>query len=163
MVFEKAGTEEISALVDLRIAYIREDHGGLAEDTEKRLRSVLPDYFIAHLNRDLFVYTAKDGAIISCAFLVIAELPANPSFITGRIGTVYNVVTAPDYRRKGLARRVMRELLSDAEKLGLDFVELKATKDGYRLYKALGFEETASEYVPMRKYFPAGRGETADG
>lgn len=163
MIFEKAGAEEISTLVDLRIAYIKEDHGGLTEDTEKRLRSVLPAYFTEHLNRDLFVYTAKDGAVVSCAFLVIAELPANPNFITGRIGTVYNVYTAPEYRRKGLARRVMGELLSDAEKFGLDFVELKATKDGYRLYKTLGFQETVSEYVPMRKYFPAGRGETADG
>lgn len=163
MVFEKAGAEEISALVDLRIAYIREDHGGLTEDTEKRLRSVLPAYFTEHLNRDLFVYTAKDGAIVSCAFLVIAEVPANPSFVTGRIGTVYNVYTVPEYRRKGLARHVMGELLSDAEKFGLDFVELKATKDGYHLYETLGFKETASEYVPMRKYFPVGRGETADG
>lgn len=163
MIFEKAGAEEIPALVDLRIAYIREDHGGLTEDTEERLRSVLPAYFTEHLNRDLFVYAAKDGAIASCAFLVIAELPANPSFITGRIGTVYNVYTVPEYRRKGLARRVMQELLSDAEKFGLDFVELKATKDGYHLYETLGFKETASEYVPMRKYFPVGRDETADG
>lgn len=163
MIFKKAGAEEISALVNLRIAYIKEDHGGVTEDMEKKLRSVLPAYFTEHLNRDLFVYTAKDGAIVSCAFLVIAELPANPSFITGRIGTVYNVYTAPDHRRKGLARRVMRELLSDAEQFGLDFVELKATKDGYHLYETLGFQETASEYVPMRKYFPAGRDETADG
>lgn len=155
MIFEKANAEEIPALVNLRFAYLEEDHGGFTDDTRERLGSVLPAYFEEHLNRDLFVYAAKDGAIVSCAFLVIKEIPANPDFITGRIGTVYNVYTVPNDRRKGLAKRVMRELLSDAEKFGLDFVELKASKDGYHLYKTLGFQETNSQYVPMRKYiFP---------
>lgn len=153
MTFEKAKAEEIPALVDLRLAYVEEDHGGLSEDTRQKLKSVLPEYFEKHLNRDIFVYTAKDGGIVSCAFLVITERPANPSFITGRTGTVYNVYTLPNYRRKGLARRVMQELLSDAEKSRLDFVDLKATKDGFHLYDTLGFKETVSEYTYMKKYF----------
>ena len=153
MIFEKATAEEISALIDLRMAYIEEDHGGLSEDTRQKLISVLPEYFEKHLNRDIFVYTAKDGDIVSCAFLVITEKPANPSFITGRTGTVYNVYTLPNYRRNGLAKRVMQELLSDAEKFGLDFVDLKATRDGYHLYDTLGFKETVSEYTYMKKIF----------
>lgn len=152
MILEKAGTADIPALTELRLAYLRED-GGLSEDMENRLRSVLPAYFEKHLNRDLFVYTARDGAAVSCAFLLVAERPPNPAFPTGRVGTVYNVYTLPGYRRRGLAKRVMCELLSGAEKFALDFVELKASEDGYGLYKALGFEEEASEHIPMRKYF----------
>lgn len=38
----------------------------------------------------------------------------------------------------------MQELLTDAEKFGLDFVDLKATKDGYHLYDTLGFKEAVS-------------------
>ena len=34
--------------------------------------------------------------------------------------------------------------------LGLDFIELKATKEGYPLYKKLGFEEQHSTYTPMK-------------
>lgn len=153
MIFEKANEDEIPALVDLRIAYIKEDCGGLTEDARQKLLSVLPEYFEKHLNRDIFAYTAKDGGIVSCALLLITERPANPSFITGRTGTVYNVYTLPNYRRKGLAKRVMQELLTDAEAFGLDFVDLKATKDGYHLYNTLGFKETASEYTYMKKYF----------
>ncbi|MDE7278321.1 MAG: GNAT family N-acetyltransferase [Oscillospiraceae bacterium] len=151
MIIKKANEEEIPELVDLRIAYVEEDYGGLSEDTRQKLISVLPKYFEKHLNRDIFVYTAKDSAIVSCAFLVITERPANPSFITGRMGTVYNVYTLPNYRRKGLAKRVMQELLFDAEKIGLDFVDLKATSDGYHLYDTLGFKETVSEYTYMKK------------
>lgn len=153
MIFEKANADEIPALVDLRIAYVEEDCGILTEDTRQKLLSVLPEYFEKHLNRDIFVYTAKDGSIVSCAFLVITERPANPNFITGRTGTVYNVYTLPNYRRNGLAKRVMQELLSDSEKFRLDFVDLKATKDGYHLYDTLGFKEAVSEYTYMKKYF----------
>ena len=65
MIIKKANEEEIPELVDLRIAYVEEDHGGLSEDTRKKLISVLPQYFEKHLNRDIFVYMAKDSAIVS--------------------------------------------------------------------------------------------------
>lgn len=152
---ERADDRTIAALTELRLAYIREmDGGGLTAEAEKGLRDVLPAYFTAHLNRDLFVYLAeKDGAVVSCAFLVIKELPPNLSFPTGKVGTVYNVYTLPAYRRKGYARRVMRELMNGAERMGADLLELKATRDGIRLYETLGFRETDPEYVPMRKDF----------
>lgn len=54
---------------------------------------------------------------MSCCFLLITEKPANPSFVSGRTGTVLNVYTKPEYRRLGIARSLMRELLAEAEKL----------------------------------------------
>ena len=56
----------------------------------------------------------------------------------------------PEYRRQGIAFRLMNRLLKAAEELELDFVELKATEDGYRLYKSLGFEDTVSKYHNMK-------------
>ncbi|MDE5936082.1 MAG: hypothetical protein K2G83_01570 [Ruminococcus sp.] len=41
-------------------------------------------------------------------------------------------------------------LLSDSEKMGLDFVELKATDAGYNLYKSIGFENVISKYHNMK-------------
>ena len=35
----------------------------------------------------------------------------------------------------------------------LDFVELKATEDGYGLYKAVGFIDSVSKYHNMRFVF----------
>ena len=153
MVFEKATTKDIGALVDLRMAYVEEDHKELNKETQDKLRRVLPAYFEKHLNNDLFVYVAREDTIISCAFLVVTEKPANPSFITGRTGTVYNVYTAQDYRRKGFAKHLMQLLLADAKKMELDYVDLKATENGHHLYKALGFKESTSKYIPMKYLF----------
>jgi MoxR-like ATPase len=48
----------------------------------------------------------------------------------------------------GVGKTTMALAFSKA--LGLDFIELKATKEGYPLYKKLGFEEQHSPYTPMK-------------
>ncbi len=70
--------------------------------------------------------------------------------MTGRTGTVLNVYTRPEFRRHGIAGRLMRLLLAEAAELKLDFVELKATDSGYSLYKSLGFEDVVTKYHNMK-------------
>lgn len=41
--------------------------------------------------------------------------------------------------------------MTEAGALGLDYVELKSTEAGYRLYKSLGFSEEQSRYHNMKK------------
>lgn len=118
------------------------------------MKSSLPNYYRKHLNKDLFVYIARDDIIIACCFLLILEKPANPSFINGRIGNVKNIYTKPKYRNQGIARKLMEQLISDANTLGLDYLELKSTKNRYALYKSLGFQEVESKYCSMKKILP---------
>ena len=84
------------------------------------------------------------------AFLVVNEMPPNASFPNGRTGTVLNVYVAPAYRRQGIAKALMELLIADAKALELDFIELKASADGYPLYKKLGFKDSVSSFRPMK-------------
>ena len=148
---EKAETEDIKALVKMRISYLIEDNGSLdAQDLAAIIRE-LPGYFQAHLDKDLFIYVIRDGQnIVSCAFLLIVEKPMSPAFINGRTGMVLNVYTCPSYRRKGSAKRIMEALLSEAKKMEISVIELKATEDGYPLYLSVGFTEDDSKYHRMK-------------
>lgn len=150
---EKANFKDIDELVRLRIDYLTEDYGGLTYIQTEKIRNQLPEYFRNHLNKDLFVYVVKSPEIISCCFLLVSEKPANPSFIHGKTGTLMNVYTKPDFRRKGIAKKIIKFLISDTEKMGLDFIELKSTDDGYNLYKSVGFEEFFSKYRNMKIIF----------
>ncbi|GAA6266602.1 hypothetical protein F110043I8_35870 [Ruminococcus sp. f11] len=38
----------------------------------------------------------------------------SPSFITGKIGTVLNVYTKPEYRNNGCAKKLMTMMLEDS-------------------------------------------------
>ena len=147
----KAGTEDIEALVKMRLSYLIEDNGSLDAQDFAAINRELPGYFLSHLGKDLFVYVIRDGQnIVSCAFFLIVEKPMSPAFINGRTGMVLNVYTCPSYRRKGYAKIIMEALLSDAKKMEILVIELKATEDGYPLYHSVGFEDDGSKYHIMR-------------
>ncbi len=145
---------DIETLVEMRMTYISYDFPDTSDEELSKIATVLPEYFKKHIDKDMFAFAAvENGIVISGAFLVIIEKPANPAFPTGKVGNVLNVFTLEQYRRKGIAARVMKMLIDYAKNIKLDFLELKATSDGYPLYKKLGFSEETSSYTSMKFYF----------
>ncbi len=148
---ERATTDDIAELVELRLAYLTEDSGPLDRDVADSIARALPGYYLERLGRDLFVYVVREGgAIASCAFLLVVHKPMSPAFPTGRTGTVLNVYTRPAWRRRGMARALMEAMLDDAREMGLSVVELKATDDGRPLYLKVGFVDDTSKYHNMK-------------
>ena len=142
---------DIASLVALRLEYLRADYSVLPKEVEQVLRAQLPLYFSRHLGKDCHVYLAEEHqSAVSCAFLIVLEKPANPTFPTGKVGTVMNVYTRPVYRRRGFACALLERLISDARKMDLSYLELKATEQGLHLYQRLGFNREISRYLPMR-------------
>ena len=150
---ERAHISDIASLTALRLEFLQEDHGELSEELKTKLTKALPPYFEKNLNRNIFCYLVREQEeVVSCAFLLVVEKPANPMFITGKTGTVLNVYTKPLFRHKGYAKSIMKTLLQDAANLNLSFVDLKATDAGYGLYKSIGFTDDGSKYRSMTWY-----------
>ena len=148
---EKAGIDDIDALVKMRLDFLCEDNGSLDDHDLAIILRELPGYFQAHLGKDLFVNVIRDGqTIVSCAFLLVIEKPMSPAFINGKTGTVLNVYTCPSYRRRGYAKMIMEALLSDAGEKELSVLELKSTDAGYSLYRSVGFTDDCSKYHMMK-------------
>ena len=146
-----ADTSHIEEIIRMRLAYIREDFGPQSAENEEKIKNQLKEYLGNHIGRDCYVFAAKeDNTVIATAFLVVFEKPANPRFLNGKVGDVLNVYTMPEKRRQGIAGNLMKMLIEHGEKLHLDFIELKATDDGYPLYKKLGFEDSSSSYKEMK-------------
>jgi GNAT superfamily N-acetyltransferase len=55
---------------------------------------------------------------------------------------VLNVYVEPHWRRRGLARRLMQEILEWAPTAGVARLVLHASREGRPLYEALGFTAT---------------------
>lgn len=147
----KATLDDISDLIQLRIDFLTMDQGRLSDQNEKEIRTQLKVYLAKHIPlEDFIAVIAKHpiGKIASAAFLIIQERPANPSFITGLTGTLLNVVTYPEFRRKGIASQVIGEIINEARQKGVSSIDLYATDDGRELYKKLGFVEPS--YTSMR-------------
>ena len=148
---ERVTQNDIRELTELRILYLTEDLGEISETDAIAIRKALPLYLQSHLNKDLFVYVVHDhGLIAACAFLLVVEKPMSPRFLNGKTGMVLNVYTRPAFRRRGYGRAVMEKMLEDAVEMQLCSIELKATEDGYPLYKAVGFADDIPEYHLMK-------------
>lgn len=153
MEVELAGKEDIEQLIEMRMAYLKEDFREDMEKCSETIRKQLEEYYKCHLGNDILGFIVKNKTqILSTALLLIIKKPANPTFISGKVGEVLNVYTRPEYRHQGMAKATMEALLAHARYLKLNYVELKATEDGYPLYKKLGFKEVVTHYQPMRYY-----------
>jgi ribosomal protein S18 acetylase RimI-like enzyme len=73
--------------------------------------------------------------------------PGNPS---GRGAYVSNMSTDIPWRRRGLARAVLAELLAEAARRGVERIELHATEDGMGLYQSVGFVPRTGGGAEMR-------------
>ena len=72
------------------------------------------------------------------------------SLISGTDCGLYAVATAPDWRRRGLARALMQGVLGDAFRRGARTASLQSTPMGEPLYRSLGFHPVGryEEWVP---------------
>jgi GNAT superfamily N-acetyltransferase len=70
----------------------------------------------------------------------ILPRPVNASTIgEGRQGTVVNVFTEPQWRRRGIAGLLMKEIITWSKDERLDRLLLHASDEGRSLYERLGF------------------------
>ncbi len=92
----------------------------------------------------------RPGTLVSCgAGIVVPRLP-NPWHSGGRVGYVQWMSTEPAFRRRGLARAVLRAVLGWFDERDVDNVELHATEQGAPLYRSEGFWRGSSG-EPMRR------------
>ena len=82
------------------------------------------------------------GEVVAGAGLWIMDWPPHALGVDPRRGNILNVYVAPDYRRRGLARRLVQVALDRCRADGLGAVILHASDAGRPLYKALGFTPT---------------------
>ena len=147
-----AALNDIDSLIKVRFDYFAAEVWQLTSEQHEVIENSLRQYYPKHLNIDFFAAFVEAGSeIASAAFLAISEKPANLSFPTGKVGTVLNVFTYPEYRKKGYASSTMNALICEAKKQNLSYIELSASQSGKPLYEKLGFKEiTSGHFTDMK-------------
>lgn len=85
----------------------------------------------------------RPGALAACAVGSIEHRLGGPENPDGRVGYVYNVVTDPDYRRRGYSRACLTALLRWFAERDVPQVDLRASEAGLPLYRELGFRPSS--------------------
>ena len=147
LLYRRAGSHDRELLTRLRLEVLRAANG-LEEDvdlslTELESRRYYETCFLEDSHAAWLVFDGEEvvgtGAV---SFYQVMPTYHNPS---GKKAYIMNMYTRPDYRRRGIAYRVLELLTAEAEMRQIDAVTLEATAAGRPLYEACGFTAMRDE------------------
>jgi GNAT superfamily N-acetyltransferase len=151
-IYRKLNQDDLKLFIKLRMDFIYEFHKDVDEIEKDKLETALKNYFEKHIDSNDFigVICEYDEKVISAAYLIIDELPPNRKFINGKIGTLLNVFTYPEYRKSGFGTSVLKKIIEEAKKEDVSIIDLLATDDGENVYRKLGFMETEDKSMRLK-------------
>jgi len=151
--------------LDIRVATINDvpeilrQRCAMYEDMDYRDANALAA--MASLSADYLAKALSDGSfrawlasvgdrVVAGGAIVISPWPAHPYDLECRRATILNVYTYPEYRRRGIARRLMQTMIDWCRREGFARVTLHASPHGRHLYEALGFEPSNEMRLKLR-------------
>lgn len=142
----RASIDEIDVLIELRLAMF--EAMGVEAEVLAQTAVSIRDYFEQHLPTGAFrVWVAEcGGQPIASIGLVLHSIPPSPGNPTGKEAYIMNLVTLSEYRRQGIAKRLLLHVLDVVRSEGVPKASLHASSDGRRIYEELGF--SVSDEVP---------------
>ncbi len=137
MEYRRLSEKELDIFIEMRINQLREE--GAKDDID--LKPALMDYYTRHMKDGTFVsWLALDGNnIIGTSGMSFVEKPPYFGCPNGKIGLLSSMFTAPDYRRKGIAKELLSRVVNDAREYGCGTIQITASDMGVKLYMDFGF------------------------
>ena len=91
-----------------------------------------------------------ENRVMAGGAVIVSPWLAHPYDLECRRATILNVYTDPEYRRRGIARKLMQTMIDWCRREGLARVTLHASDDGRHLYESLGFEDSNEMKLKLR-------------
>ena len=135
----EAGFEDQAIILRHRQSMFRDMGQGTIEELNRMVEVSRPWLEKALENGSYLHWLAinADGRVAGGGGVLLSPWPANPQDPCTERAVILNVYTEPEFRRRGVARQVMRAILGWIRSHGLH-----ASDDGRALYEKLGFQPT---------------------
>jgi len=151
IVFRRATPEDIPELVKFKLLLLDE----LNEDDDKsnleKLKLELKKFFTEYIGSDDFVswLVEYEGEIVATSGLILWRVPPRYDCLHGKYGYISNMYTVPKARRNGISTELIKKLIEEAKILGIDILNLHATKDGIQMYRRFGFTDPIDPEIEL--------------
>ena len=143
-VIRRASTADLETLVAHRRAMFH-DMGYNDNAALDSMSAKFRVWLLVHMNSGdyhAWLVSAPDGSIVAGAGLWLMDWPSHMIGQGARRGNILNVYTADNFRRRGLARRLMEAVLLWCLENDGDTIILHASSSGRSLYESMGFVPT---------------------
>jgi predicted acetyltransferase len=137
-----AGISDVEIVVDNRILFALELSGQQSPDKVAKLKKEMNTYFQRATAEGscLSVIARCGGEVAGIGSVHYRQMPGNFKNPSGRWGYIMNMYTIPKFRRKGVCKGILNELVSESRKKGITALELHATRAGEVVYRQNGFQ-----------------------
>lgn len=89
-----------------------------------------------------WVAETEEGRVVGGGGIVINDWPAHPRETMPLRVWILNMYVEPEFRRRGIARRLMETMIAWCRSAGYQNVSLHASREGRPLYERMGFVPT---------------------
>lgn len=136
----QATADDIEILTDLRVAFFV-DMGDVTYEQSASFREATYRYLSRTIPQGKFLawVAEEDGQIVATSGLVFFEGAPTSTNLTGIEGYILNMYTLPQWRGRGIARRLIQEIIAYARSINVQQFGLDATEQGRPLYEKMGF------------------------
>ncbi len=152
MEYRKAALPDVENLALMRMEMLLEQ-GDLPGSLKAHLLENTKTYIENGIKDGSFVtWIAEEGGKLSAmGGVCFFTLPPNDWCPVGKSAYIANMYTAPAFRKRGIAARLLKILLDEAKSRGCERIWLHTTDAGKRLYEKYGFEtlDTAMGLYPF--------------
>jgi GNAT superfamily N-acetyltransferase len=143
----------------LVIAHHRRAMFSDAGHTDASALDAMDAAFVPYVRRALadrsyrgWLAVTSESRVVAGGGLIVHEWPATPRNTDTQRAYILNVYTEPEYRWRGIARRIMNAILDFCRTEGFHSVSLHASEQGRAMYISMGFEQTNEMRLRLQPY-----------
>lgn len=144
-----ASKDDIDRMMNIRLEMLKVVND-LPEDYEysDEMINESREYF---LTGDQMTVLALDGEeTVGCASMSFIRVMPTFDHPTGRRAHLMNVYTRDEYRRQGIAKKMVKLLIDESWSEGVTEISLDATVSGRPLYESMGFTDSTECMILTR-------------
>jgi GNAT superfamily N-acetyltransferase len=114
--------------------------GGFAHATDRESYvASFATWASEHMSTHRPFVAEMDGEVVGMAWLMVGERVPSPANQHRLFGDVQSVYVAPEVRNDGIGAAMLKELLAEAFRLGLEHVTVHSSNQAVPLYERVGF------------------------
>ncbi len=143
--FRRAIYSDISVLAECRIKQLKSEGASSQNDILKNIA----DYYRTAMADGSFIawVAVAENRVVATSGICFYKKPPYFQNKSGTLGEICSVFTEEEYRRKGLAKKLLGHIADEARKRGVSFLRVSASKMGANLYKSAGFTKAENFYT----------------
>lgn len=140
----EATPEDQATILNHRTSMFRDMREGTPQELDRMAELTGPWLARALADGSYRGWLAQDssGCVVAGAGVLISPWPASPEDPCPRRAMILNVYTEPQFRKRGIARQLVRAVLAWLKHQGFHSASLHASDEGRHLYEQLGFADT---------------------